>query len=87
MNRNPNEIKDHCRKNLSKYTIKAFSSVPQIDKPLILDMGCGTGVPALALLENCNGHIYAVDSDQSCLLWLTEKVKWMYKLGKKDPTG
>nr|WP_282432477.1 MULTISPECIES: class I SAM-dependent methyltransferase [Pelotomaculum] len=45
-----------------------------MDQPLILDMGCGTGVPTLALLEICNGKIYAVDLDNSCLLWLKEKV-------------
>ena len=75
MNPNPYEIRDRCRRNLNKYTLKAFSLIPQIDKPLILDMGCGTGVPTLALMEISNGSIYAVDSDDSCLLWLEEKVK------------
>lgn len=75
MNPNPYEIKDRCRRNLNKYTFKALSSIPQIDKPLILDMGCGTGVLTLALTEIRNGRIYAVDSDDSCLLWLKEKVK------------
>ncbi len=75
MSLNPYEIRDRCRRNLNKYTIEAFSLIPQIDKPLILDMGCGTGVPTLALMEIGNGSIYAVDSDNSCLLWLEEKVK------------
>ncbi|MEA4925705.1 MAG: class I SAM-dependent methyltransferase [Syntrophomonadaceae bacterium] len=75
MNLNPYEIRDRCRRNLNKYTIEAFSSIPPIDKPLILDMGCGTGVPTLALTKISNGRIYAVDSDDSCLLWLEEKVK------------
>lgn len=74
MNLNTYEIKDNCRINLNKYTIKALSFIPKIDNPLILDMGCGTGVPTLALIENCNGNVYAVDSDNSCLLWLKEKV-------------
>ncbi|HWQ74804.1 MAG TPA: class I SAM-dependent methyltransferase [Syntrophomonas sp.] len=72
---NPYEIRDRCRRNLNQYTIEAFSLIPPIDKPLILDMGCGTGVPTLALMEISNGRIYAVDSDDSCLLWLNEKVK------------
>ncbi|MFZ5643489.1 MAG: class I SAM-dependent methyltransferase [Bacillota bacterium] len=74
MGMNTYEIKDNCRRNLNKYTIKAFSFIPKIDNPLILDMGCGTGVPTLALIEICNGNVYAVDSDNSCLLWLKEKV-------------
>ena len=68
------EIKDNCRKNLVKYTIQAFSCIPHIEKPMILDMGCGTGVPALAVADICNGTIYAVDSDNSCLLWLRQKL-------------
>lgn len=74
MTLNTYEIKDNCRRNLNKYTIKAFSFIPKIDNPLILDMGCGTGVPTLALIEICNGNVYAIDSDNSCLLWLKEKV-------------
>ncbi len=68
------EIKDECRKNLNKYTRKAFSMIPGIDKPIILDAGCGTGVPALALIEFCNGKIFAVDPDQSSINWFREKV-------------
>lgn len=67
-------IADCCRRNLVKYTIKAFSLIPEIDRPAILDMGCGTGEPALALLEACNGKVYAVDSDMACINSLKEKV-------------
>ena len=74
MNQSAYEIKDSCRRDLIKYSIKAFSFIPKIDNPLILDIGCGTGVPTLALAEICNGTFYAVDSDDSCLLWLNEKV-------------
>ena len=39
MNLNPYTIRDRCRRNLNKYTLRAFSLIPQIEKPLILDMG------------------------------------------------
>lgn len=68
------EVTDNCRRNLNKYTLKAFSFIPKIDNSFILDMGCGTGVPTIALMEICNGHFYAVDSDNLCLLRLNEKV-------------
>lgn len=67
------EIRDECRRRLNRYTIKAFSMLPDIDKPLILDAGCGTGVSSLALLEVCNGTMYAVDPDQASLEWFKEK--------------
>lgn len=69
------EIKDGCRENLNKYTRKAFSIIPKIDKPVILDAGCGTGVPSIALIELCNGSIYAVDPDRSSLNRFKEKIK------------
>ncbi len=64
---NIDEIKDECRKNLNRFTIEAFSRIPLIDKPLILDAGCGSGVPALALIEHCNGVVFAVDVDRANL--------------------
>ncbi|SDH88175.1 L-2-amino-thiazoline-4-carboxylic acid hydrolase [Desulfosporosinus hippei] len=72
---NLNQIKDDCRKNLIPYTLKAFSMIPAIDQPLILDMGCGTGVPSLALAEIYFGSIWAVDSDSESLEWLKQKVE------------
>ena len=69
------EIKDNCRKGLLKYLSKAISIIPVIESPLILDIGCGTGVPTLALAEHYNGIITAVDSDSKVLNRLDEKVK------------
>lgn len=74
MGLNAYEIKDDCRRNLIKYTIKAFSLIPTIDHPVILDIGCGTGESALALVEISNGKIHAVDSDNACISLLKEKV-------------
>lgn len=74
MNSNYYELRDNCRNGLSKYTIKAFSYIPKIDSPLILDMGCGSGLSSLALIEICNCNIYAVDSDDSCLIRFKKKV-------------
>lgn len=68
---------DSCRENLIKYTIKAFSIIPKMDYPYILDIGCGTGVPTLALMDICDGYFTALDSDKSSLLWLQEKANRM----------
>lgn len=75
MNSNSYEVRDCCRRNLVRYTVKAFSLIPEMDRPTILDLGCGTGEPALALLGVCSGKIYAVDSDKACISRLREKVK------------
>jgi len=69
------EIKDGCRKGLIKYLLKALSIIPYIERPLILDIGCGTGVTTLTLADVYNGNIYAVDSNKKSLSRLEEKIK------------
>ena len=41
--------KDAVRERLSKFTAKAFQMLPKLDRPRILDVGCGSGVPTLKL--------------------------------------
>jgi len=69
------KVKDYCRKGLLKYFLKSISVIPVIEKPLILDVGCGSGVPTLALAERFNGNITAVDNDTKSINRLQEKVK------------
>ena len=68
-------IKDNCRKGLLKYLSKAISIIPSIESPLILDVGCGSGVPSLSLAKNYNATITAVDCDTKSINRLEEKVK------------
>ena len=37
--------KDHIRERLVKFTIKAFKLLPKMNRPLILDVGCGYSSP------------------------------------------
>jgi len=69
------KIIDNCRKDLLKYFFKAISVIPVIEKPIILDVGCGSGVPTIALAEIFNGIITAVDNDTKSIDRLEEKVK------------
>ncbi len=75
MNKEYFNIKDNCRKGLLKYLSKAISIIPAIDNPLILDIGCGSGIPTLALAKNYNGTITAVDFDTKSINRLEKKVK------------
>ncbi len=69
------EIRDRCRANLAPYTAKAFSLLPPIDRPKILDAGCGTGISTMELARISNGTFLALDADaQSCDI-LRDKVK------------
>lgn len=67
--------KDQLRKGLSKYTRKAFYMLPELDKPRILDVGCGSGVPTLELARLSNGQITGMDINQSLLDRLARKIE------------
>jgi ubiquinone/menaquinone biosynthesis C-methylase UbiE len=67
--------KDHIRENLNKYTIKAYKSLPEIENPRILDVGCGTGVPTVELARISGGNVTALDDNENSLNILKAKIK------------
>ena len=73
---------DHFRRNLSKYTRKAFLMLPKLGKPRILDIGCGSGVPTIELAKLSNGEITGIDIDQNLLDRLNGKIAQEGLLGR-----
>ncbi|KYK24765.1 hypothetical protein AYK25_01680 [Thermoplasmatales archaeon SM1-50] len=67
--------KDHIREHLNKYTKKAFSLLPKYQTPIILDIGCGTGVATVELAKLSKGHITGIDIDETSLNILQRKIK------------
>ena len=65
---------DGLRAVFLKYTKMAFESIPRIDNPRILDIGCGTGIPTLELAKLSNGKITGIDIDQDSLNKLNIKI-------------
>ena len=66
--------KDRVRERLNKFTAKAFQMLPKMDRPQILDVGCGSGVPTLKLAELSDGHITALDIEQDAIDRLKRKI-------------
>ena len=66
---------DVFREHLLKFTRKAFQLLPNLEKPRILDIGCGSGVPTIELAKLSNGEIVGVDTNQSLLDKLNRKIK------------
>lgn len=56
------------------YTQRAFVVLPKLDKPNVLDIGCGNGAPTLELARLSNGNIIGIDIDQGALDQLEKKV-------------
>jgi ubiquinone/menaquinone biosynthesis C-methylase UbiE len=69
------EIKDHFRERLNKYTRRAFQTLPKIENPHILDIGCGSGVPTIELAKLSDGEIIGMDINQSFLDKLNKKIE------------
>jgi ubiquinone/menaquinone biosynthesis C-methylase UbiE len=66
--------KGRIRKRLLKYTRKAFHMLPQIEKPRVLDIGCGSGVPTLELARLGQGEVIGIDIDQHALDDFVKKI-------------
>jgi len=73
--------KDLLREGLAKYTGKAFKMIPKLDRPRILDIGCGSGVPTMELARLSNGEIVGLDINQPLLDRLARKIE---KAGLSD---
>ena len=72
---------DQLRKYFLKYTRKAFRMLPSLDKPRILDIGCGSGIPTMELAKLSNGQITGLDINQPHLNRLRRKIR---KAGLSD---
>ena len=68
------KIKDNCRRGLIKYLESACIKLPRSDNLNILDIGCGTGVPTIWLVENFSGNITAIDKDKESINYLQQKI-------------
>jgi ubiquinone/menaquinone biosynthesis C-methylase UbiE len=66
---------EQVRTAFLKYTRKAFLRLPCLEKPRILDIGCGSGVPTLELAKLSDGEVTGIDIDQSCIDEFNRKIK------------
>jgi ubiquinone/menaquinone biosynthesis C-methylase UbiE len=49
--------------------------LPELDRPRILDVGCGSGVPTLVLAKLSKGEVIGIDIDQTLLDELNRKIE------------
>lgn len=68
-------LRDVCRRGLIRFSKRAFGIIPPMDKPRILDIGCGSGESVLALAEISGGEIVAVDNDPTILQRFKKKIE------------
>lgn len=57
-----------------EYTRRAFQMLPHLDRPRILDIGCGPGGPTMELARLSKGHVIGLDIHQPYLDKLKGKI-------------
>jgi ubiquinone/menaquinone biosynthesis C-methylase UbiE len=68
-------IRDRIRRRLLKYTRKAFRMIPEMERPSILDIGCGSGVSTQELAKLSRGKVIAIDIDQAALNEFARRIR------------
>jgi len=57
------ELRDRLREDLLEYSEAAFRLLPKMERPAVLDIGCGAGGPTLKLAELSGGEVTGIDVD------------------------
>ena len=68
-------IRDRIRRRLLKYTRKAFRMIPEMERPLVLDIGCGSGISTQELAKLSGGKVVGIDIDQAALDRFARRIK------------
>jgi SAM-dependent methyltransferase len=61
------------RERFLKYLRRAYRVLPPLEKPRILDIGCGSGVPTIELARLSGGQVIGLDIDAALIDRLKEK--------------
>jgi SAM-dependent methyltransferase len=57
------------------FTRKAFDSLPRLDRPRILDAGCGRGDVTIELARLGGGEVFGIDIDREVLRTFEERIE------------
>jgi len=57
------------------FTRRAFETIPHMERPRILDIGCGPGTPTMELARLSDGEVVGLDNHQPYLERLTRKAE------------
>ena len=58
-----------------EHTRKAFALLPALDRPRILDIGCGQGVPTMELARLGGGEVVGIDIDETALTRFRQRLE------------
>ena len=58
-----------------EHTRKAFGLLPVLDRPRILDIGCGQGSQTIELARLSGGEVIGIDIDETALSRLRKRIE------------
>lgn len=68
------KVQDYCRRGLIQYLHKTLSYIPPLKNPLMLHMGCNTGIQSIELVKILGGVVYSIDKERKCIDFLKQKI-------------
>jgi SAM-dependent methyltransferase len=66
---------EELRTGFLKYTRKAYALLSALDRPRILDVGCGSGLPTIELARLSGGKVVGIDTDEPSLARLRQRIE------------
>jgi SAM-dependent methyltransferase len=66
---------DELRGALLEHSRRAYALLPSFDRPRILDIGCGSGLPTIELARLSGGTVVGIDIDESALARLRQRIR------------
>ena len=65
---------DELRAGFLKYTREAYALLPELARPRILDIGCGSGLSTIELARLSGGEVVGIDPDLCALARLQQRI-------------
>jgi cyclopropane fatty-acyl-phospholipid synthase-like methyltransferase len=66
---------EELRAGFLKYTCEAYTLLPAMDHPRVLDIGCGSGAATMEIVRLGGGEVVGIDTDASALSELRRRLE------------
>jgi SAM-dependent methyltransferase len=65
---------DELRAGFLRYSREAYALLPALDRPRVLDIGCGSGLTTIELARLSGGEVIGIDTDATVLASLRQRI-------------
>jgi len=65
---------DDLQAGFLDHSRRAYALLPALDRPRVLDIGCGSGLPTIELARLSGGEVIGIDTDRTALSSLRQRI-------------